>query len=61
MWGGDLGVKKILWVMWLDICKPKNGGGLGVRDLRVVNVFLLRKWRSMAHFHQVSISPFASV
>ncbi|MCI24373.1 cytochrome P450 [Trifolium medium] len=29
----------------LDVCKPKNKGGLGVRDLRSVNLALLDKWR----------------
>ncbi|MCI10341.1 RNA-directed DNA polymerase (Reverse transcriptase), partial [Trifolium medium] len=28
-----------------DICKPKVEGGLGIRDLRVVNKSLLAKWR----------------
>jgi hypothetical protein len=32
-------------VKWEDICKPKEEGGLGVRDLRLVNVSLLTKWR----------------
>jgi hypothetical protein len=32
-------------VKWEDICKPKNEGGLGVRDLRLVNISLLTKWR----------------
>lgn len=46
LWGaGTLVVKKIPWVRWSDICKPKSGGGLGVRDLRVVNISLLGKWR----------------
>lgn len=39
--GGALGVKKILWVRWSDTCKPKSGGGLGMRDLKVVNLCLL--------------------
>lgn len=43
--GGALGVKKITWVRWSDVCKPKSGGGLGVRDLMVLKVYLLGKWR----------------
>lgn len=27
------------------MCKPKEEGGLGVRDVRVVNLSLLAKWR----------------
>ncbi|GAU42409.1 hypothetical protein TSUD_324640 [Trifolium subterraneum] len=28
-----------------DICKPKREAGLGIRDLRLVNISLLAKWR----------------
>ncbi|PNX87107.1 ribonuclease H, partial [Trifolium pratense] len=45
LWGGRNGVKKINWVKWDTICKPKHLGGLGVRDIRVVNFSLLAKWR----------------
>ncbi|MCI57449.1 ribonuclease H protein, partial [Trifolium medium] len=37
--------RKIPWVSWTNVCKPKTDGGLGVRDLRVVNLALLGKWR----------------
>jgi hypothetical protein len=45
LWGGKNGVKKINWVKWETICKPKHTGGLGVRDIRLVNISLLTKWR----------------
>lgn len=45
LWGGANGSKKICWVAWKDACKPKMEGGLGVRDLRLVNLALLGKWR----------------
>jgi hypothetical protein len=32
-------------VKWDDVCKPKKDGGLGIRDLRIVNISLLIKWR----------------
>lgn len=32
------------WVRWLDVCKPKTEGGLGIRDQRLVNLALLEKW-----------------
>jgi hypothetical protein len=32
-------------VKWTEICKPKKDGGLGIRDLRLVNLSLLAKWR----------------
>jgi len=45
LWGGVRGGKKISWVKWDSVCQPKRNGGLGVRDVRVVNVSLLAKWR----------------
>ncbi|GAU30313.1 hypothetical protein TSUD_211700 [Trifolium subterraneum] len=37
--------RKIAWVSWDKICRPKNRGGLGIQDFRVVNLVLLGKWR----------------
>ncbi|GAU43075.1 hypothetical protein TSUD_194290 [Trifolium subterraneum] len=45
LWGGAGQERKIAWVSWDKICRPKNRGGLGIRDLRVVNLALLGKWR----------------
>ncbi|MCH79506.1 LINE-1 reverse transcriptase like [Trifolium medium] len=45
LWGGVKGGKKISWVKWKDVCKPKSQGGLGVRDVGKVNLSLLIKWR----------------
>jgi hypothetical protein len=45
LWGGVSLKRRISWVKWSDICKPKKEGGLGIRDLRLVNVSLLAKWR----------------
>ncbi|KAE8668934.1 putative S-adenosyl-L-methionine-dependent methyltransferases superfamily protein [Hibiscus syriacus] len=44
LWGGGDGKKKIHWVSWSDVCKPKIEGGLGVPNLNVVNRALLEKW-----------------
>jgi hypothetical protein len=33
------------WVSWRTVCKDKKNGGLGVSDIKVVNVSLLAKWR----------------
>jgi hypothetical protein len=33
------------WVKWDEICKPKKEGGLGVKNLKVMNLSLLTKWR----------------
>jgi hypothetical protein len=45
LWGGLMKKKRICWIKWADVCKPKKEGGLGVRDLRLVNLSLLAKWR----------------
>ncbi|GAU29855.1 hypothetical protein TSUD_379450 [Trifolium subterraneum] len=45
LWGGAAGASKISWVNWLDICRPKKEGGLGVKDLRIMNISLLTKWK----------------
>jgi hypothetical protein len=45
LWGSRGREKKISWMKWDTICKPKHLGGLGVRDIRVVNISLLTKWR----------------
>ncbi|XP_045809691.1 uncharacterized protein LOC123904036 [Trifolium pratense] len=45
LWGGVRGGNKINWVRWSVVCKEKKKGGLGVRDIRLVNISLLSKWR----------------
>jgi hypothetical protein len=45
LWGGKRGRKKINWIKWDVVCLPKKKGGLGVRDVRAVNISLLTKWR----------------
>ncbi|GKV24334.1 hypothetical protein SLEP1_g33961 [Rubroshorea leprosula] len=44
LWGGIEGGKKINWVKWDTVCKDKELGGLGVKDLRKFNLALLAKW-----------------
>jgi hypothetical protein len=45
LWGGTKGGRRISWVKWKEVCKPKSQGGLGVRDVGKVNLSLLIKWR----------------
>ncbi|KAK2354046.1 hypothetical protein QL285_091613 [Trifolium repens] len=45
LWGGLSKKNKTCWVKWSDICKPRKNAGLGIRDLRMVNLSLLAKWR----------------
>ncbi|GKV25593.1 hypothetical protein SLEP1_g35004 [Rubroshorea leprosula] len=44
LWGGVEGGKKINWVRWDKVCRDKEQGGLGVKDLRKFNLALLGKW-----------------
>ncbi|GKV51190.1 hypothetical protein SLEP1_g57860 [Rubroshorea leprosula] len=44
LWGGSEGGKRVNWVNWGQVCKGKENGGLGVKDLRKFNVVLLGKW-----------------
>jgi hypothetical protein len=45
LWGRRGGRKCVNWVKWDVVCQPKFMGGLGVRDIRAVNISLLTKWR----------------
>ncbi|PNX84009.1 ribonuclease H [Trifolium pratense] len=45
LWGGAAGASKIPWVNWQDVCRSKKEGGLGVKDLRIMNISLLAKWK----------------
>jgi hypothetical protein len=45
LWGCRRGQRKVNWIKWDVVCLPKKKGGLGVRDVRVVNISLLTKWR----------------
>ncbi|GKV28743.1 hypothetical protein SLEP1_g37755 [Rubroshorea leprosula] len=44
LWGGGGEERKIKWVSWDKVCKKKEEGGLGVRELRKFNLALLGKW-----------------
>lgn len=43
-WQGGHTKTKYHLVKWDIICKPKNKGGLGIKDLRKLNLSLLCKW-----------------
>ena len=45
LWGWGKANKPIFWVSWKDVCKSKAEGGLGCRDIRMLNYALLAKWR----------------
>jgi len=45
LWGWGYEVKKIAWVRWGSICRPKEAGGLAIRDIGKFNTTLLAKWK----------------
>lgn len=44
LWDGNMKSKKMAWLKWDVICKPKYEGGLGVKNLQLFNIALLSKW-----------------
>jgi len=44
LWGWEKDGKKIAWIAWKKFCEPKEEGGLGIKDTRLFNDALLRKW-----------------
>jgi len=45
LWVGVRGGRKLCWVNWKRICQPKSKGGLGVKDVKRVNLSLMAKWK----------------
>ena len=45
LWTGGDDQKHISWVSWENVCKPKEEGGLGIKDIRRFNCALLAKWK----------------
>lgn len=45
LWRGAENSNKIAWLNWETICKVKEDGGLGIKDLSSFNKALLGKWR----------------
>lgn len=44
LWGGSEDTYRIPWVSWDNICKTKEEGGLGIKNLGLFNKALLGKW-----------------
>jgi hypothetical protein len=55
-WGCREGERKLSWVSWRDMCKPKHLGGLGFRDLELFNLALLARqgWRLLKNPESLS-------
>ena len=50
-WGQKDEEKKIHWASWLKLTKSKGCGGMGLKDLNIMNVALLAKqcWRMLMY------------
>jgi hypothetical protein len=44
LWSGDKNKRKYHLVSWLVVCLPKDQGSLGILNLDIINISLLRKW-----------------
>jgi len=45
LWGGVEENKKICWLSWNNVCKTKEEGGLGIKNVEEFNLALLSKWK----------------
>ena len=50
-WGQKREERKMVWLSWEKLCKPKDIGGIGFKDLKSFNLALLAKqgWRLQNH------------
>jgi len=44
LWGGRTESREINWVHWDKVCREKEDGGLGIKNLKAFNLTLLGKW-----------------
>ncbi|XP_058754053.1 uncharacterized protein LOC131627225 [Vicia villosa] len=44
LWGRSEGHRKVCWVSWEKICRPRKKGWLGVKNIEIFNLALMSKW-----------------
>ena len=54
-WGQTWDEKKIHWIKWSKLCKPKGRGGMGFRDIHAFNLAMIAKqaWRPIQGSHSL--------
>jgi len=45
LWGWGAEGRKIAWVKWETLCKPRGEGGLGIKNIKLFNKAFLAKWK----------------
>ena len=43
-WEGQGNKRKYYFVKWQELCKPRNQGGLGIANTKLMNIALMLKW-----------------
>ena len=59
IWGHRGDARKIHWVKWQDLCKPKSYGGIGFKDFSWFKDALLAKHTGRLLHDDVLIWPFS--
>ncbi|KAK1647134.1 hypothetical protein QYE76_064939 [Lolium multiflorum] len=53
-WGDEEGQRKVHWLAWANLTKPKTKGGIGFRDIKLFNQALLRDKRGASFSGQTA-------
>jgi hypothetical protein len=43
-WEGTSDKRKYHWVKWQEVCRPKEQWGLGILNMKLMNIALMVKW-----------------